>query len=69
MCDSQERLQEETQEAQENKMDYANGFRYSKLKCRSMTEDLVKSPMLIRRHMSQGIIFLRERKVGRVNRL
>lgn len=34
-----------------------------------MTEDFVKSPMLGRRHGGQGIVFLRERKVGRVNGL
>lgn len=49
-------------------MYYANGRRYSSL-CRSMTENLVKSPILVRRYRSQGIIYLRGRKAGKVNRL
>ena len=68
MCDSQVRPQEETWEAQENKVYYANGFRY-RISRRSMTEDLVKSSVFVKRHKSQGILFLRLRKSGRVNRL
>lgn len=34
-----------------------------------MTEDLEKSPVFVKRHKSQGILFLRLRKSGRVNRL
>lgn len=64
---NQVRLQEETWEAQKNKMDYANECRYSS-SCRSMTEDLGKSLMLVKRHKNQVIIFLRERKASRVNR-
>lgn len=56
VCDSQVRPQEETWEAQENKVFYANGSRYSNSR-RSMTEDLVKSPVFVKRHKSQGPCF------------